>query len=200
MLFNVSTLLGDEVGSTRSYLIENETANVPSDDYVTTVNGAVDLVRSTHGILVNARLSVLPRLECGRCLKSFEQELALDIQEEFLAPIDSDTDKDIDDFLDDEFHLNDNQHLDLSEAVRQYEQSELPLSPVCRTDCQGLCPTCGQNMNQRTCDCEQEDTDGRWSSLAILADRLRMEDYDGGTEAQNSCSETETQTQPPQSN
>lgn len=83
----------------------------------------------------------------------------------------------------DEFRIDGRNHLDLSEAVRQYEQAALPIQPVCREDCAGLCPVCGQNLNERRCDCEQPEPEGAWAGLAALAERLRTEEHDGSPEA-----------------
>jgi uncharacterized protein len=41
----------------------------------------------------------------------------------------------------------------------------LPSSPVCRPDCKGLCPHCGQDLNEGSCDCHTEAVDPRWAAL-----------------------------------
>jgi uncharacterized protein len=83
----------------------------------------------------------------------------------------------------DTFMVDDRQHLDLSEAVRQYEMAALPIQPVCREDCAGLCPTCGKDLNQGPCGCSRETDDSRWGTLAGLAEQLRQEEADGGSKA-----------------
>ena len=183
MLFNVSTLLREPVGSTRSYHIEDEPARVPDEAYATVVSGDVRVLRSVRGVFVSARLAVRSRLECGRCLASFEHDLSLEFDEEFVVEHDLDTGAPVEGIMPDDFRIEGGQHLDLSEAVRQYEQSALPLRPVCRPDCRGLCPACGQDLNEQACGCEREGTDARWAGLATLAERLRTEDDDGRTEA-----------------
>ena len=71
--------------------------------------------------------------------------------------------------------------LDLSEAVRQYEQTAVPLQPVCRVDCVGLCPVCGQNSNDVDCECVIADKVGPWEALTTLGEQLRAEENDGVT-------------------
>ena len=44
----------------------------------------------------------------------------------------------------------------------------LPLNPVCKEDCKGLCAHCGNEMTSETCDCTQETTDPRWAELDVL--------------------------------
>ena len=54
----------------------------------------------------------------------------------------------------DGFVIDSLQELDLSESVRQAVHSLRPLKPLCRIDCQGLCPQCGVNSNESICVCE----------------------------------------------
>ena len=183
MLFNVSALLREPVGSTRAFRARDERARVPAESYDRTASGAVEMLRSTRGVLVRAQLTVHPRAECARCLASFEQELTLEFEEEFVVERDPETGAAVEGITPDDFRIDDRQHLDLSEALRQYEQSAFPLRPICRPDCAGLCPTCGQDLNRQSCGCERDQADSRWSGLATLAERLRTEEHDGGAEA-----------------
>lgn len=59
--------------------------------------------------------------------------------------------------------------LDITGDLRESLLLKLPAHPVCRTDCQGLCPDCGVNLNQDVCSCKPETGDGRWSSLDNLS-------------------------------
>lgn len=183
MQFNVATLLQEPVGSTRQDVLEGERVSVPDVGYVASVSGPVRLLRTQRGILVRANLAVTPRLECSRCLMEFELPLRLNIDEEFIperdpvsgAAMEADPD---------EFRIDERHHLDLSEAVRQYEAAALPLQPICREQCLGLCPTCGQNLNEQDCGHAAPEASGPWAAgLASLAERLRAEEDRGSTEA-----------------
>ena len=57
--------------------------------------------------------------------------------------------------------------VDLEPLVRDAVLLELPLAPLCRADCQGLCPFCGVNRNDEACGCEAP-ADPRWSALDVL--------------------------------
>jgi len=52
-------------------------------------------------------------------------------------------------------------------VVEQVELS-LPMKPLCREDCAGLCPQCGQDLNEVRCSCVHERVDPRWAALAML--------------------------------
>jgi uncharacterized protein len=57
--------------------------------------------------------------------------------------------------------------VDLEPLVRDAVLLELPQAPLCRSDCQGLCPFCGVNRNDEVCGCEAP-PDPRWSALDAL--------------------------------
>jgi len=63
--------------------------------------------------------------------------------------------------------VDENHILDLREVLRQDVMLASPIHVLCREDCQGLCPTCGQNLNEGPCDCQPE-PDPRWAVLAAL--------------------------------
>jgi uncharacterized protein len=180
--FNVSTLLQEPVGSTRLATVEDEPVQVAAAEYASSVTGAVRLMRTQRGVLVHADLVTHPTLECARCLEPFEAELRLLIDEEYV-PLRDPVSGEAVQAEPDEFRIDGRNHLDLSEAVRQYEQAALPLQPICRDDCAGLCPVCGQNLNERRCEHEQPESGGAWAGLAALAERLRSEEHNGGPEA-----------------
>lgn len=48
----------------------------------------------------------------------------------------------------------------------------VPMKPLCREDCRGLCPVCGVDRNETACDCETSVIDPRWAALAALKDAL----------------------------
>jgi uncharacterized protein len=58
--------------------------------------------------------------------------------------------------------------IDLAPLVREAIMLELPLAPVCSPDCQGLCPTCGADLNDGPCGCAPTSGDPRWAALDVL--------------------------------
>ncbi|CAN5570558.1 YceD family protein [soil metagenome] len=58
--------------------------------------------------------------------------------------------------------------LDLRSVVRELVLLDAPLTPLCRPDCAGLCPTCGVDRNTTTCECEPPPVDPRWAALDVL--------------------------------
>ena len=62
----------------------------------------------------------------------------------------------------------------LEDVVREQVLLSLPSRTLCTADCKGLCPRCGQNLNQAKCSCEEAPADLRWNALAGLADKLEL--------------------------
>ena len=60
------------------------------------------------------------------------------------------------------------EEIDLELPVRDALLLDLPAAPLCRDDCAGLCPACGADWNQRSCDCDMTIPDPRWDALREL--------------------------------
>jgi uncharacterized protein len=161
---NVSQLLKSQVGTTREYEVD-EQADI--GDGQAAVRGTVVLLRTGRGILVTGKMRTEIQPTCARCLGQFRQPRTLDLEEEYFPTIDVETGAPVP-VPEDEpgaFTINQNNVLDLGEAVRQYAMLAVPMKPLCREDCAGLCPTCGTNLNIKSCDCPPSAIDPRLQKL-----------------------------------
>ena len=129
--------------------------------------GNVELIRTKDGVLVRAHLSLVEPETCSRCLQPLDETVHIDFEEEFLATHDVRTDEELE--VDPEaFTIDERHQLDLTEAVRQYREVSLVMQPLCRPDCRGLCPECGQDLNQGDCGHQGGAIDQRWAGLSAL--------------------------------
>jgi uncharacterized protein len=71
--------------------------------------------------------------------------------------------------------LVENNQLDVDEIIRQDLLIVLPLQPLCSPECQGLCPTCGENLNVRKCQCPPADVESPFKALEKLLDEDEKE-------------------------
>ena len=62
----------------------------------------------------------------------------------------------------------------LEDVVREQVLLSLPGRTLCSPDCKGLCPSCGQNLNSASCNCEKTSVDPRWNALAGLAGAIEV--------------------------
>ena len=117
------------------------------------VRGSFVVERS--GDRVSVRGSVLSRvhLECVRCLREFD--LPLEAPMVLYAERTGSTSREEQEQLerDDYMLFHDGRRLDLRETVRELMLLELPITPVCREDCPGLCPKCGAELSLGPCGC-----------------------------------------------
>jgi uncharacterized protein len=119
----------------------------------------------TEGVLVSGTLTAPLTGECARCLDPVTDELAADIVELFAYP-DSVTDETA---SEDEVHRIVDDLIDLEPVVRDTVVLGLPMTPLCRPDCAGLCPDCGERLDDLPPEHTHETIDPRWAALRNLA-------------------------------
>jgi uncharacterized protein len=169
MEINVSQQLKASIGYSREYEVDDP-VDILGIGINNRVRGSVKLIRTNRGILVKGKFETQVPFECSRCLNVFDYPLDIVVTEEYFPVIDVNSGSPIEipdepgNFIIDEHHI-----LDLNEAIRQSALLAIPMKPLCRQDCAGLCQVCGKDLNQKQCNCEQVNIDPRWSKLAKLA-------------------------------
>lgn len=119
-----------------------------------------------EGVLVSGTATVDLTGECGRCLEPVSDTLTVPLQELFAYP-ESTTDETADD---EETARMEGDLLDLEPALRDAVVLALPLTPLCREDCSGLCAECGERLDDLPEDHSHTAPDARWSALHDLLD------------------------------
>jgi len=151
MRINVSQQLKAPIGSVRNYEV-SEVVDIAGGSRL--VQGEVRLMRTNRGILAKGKLHTEVEITCSRCLGLFSCPMSLDIEEEYFPTTDVVSGaglplpEELGCFIIDEHH-----GLDLTEAICQYILLAVPMKPLCREDCAGLCPMCGHDLNQGPCGC-----------------------------------------------
>lgn len=135
-----------------------------------------NVTNTGESMLVKADVNGEFELTCSRCLQPATVAVDVSIRERFRregpdGPPEADGDEDEDDVS---YYKGD--RIDLGEVVREHVALQLPMKPVCRDDCRGLCVQCGTNLNTDRCDCRYDDVDPRLAVLrALQADRPSSE-------------------------
>ncbi len=143
----------------------------PSADSVVTVDGAevsLAIQKSGEEYFCQGTVTAEVVLECARCLKHYESEVHG--KTDFVICSEVRTTEE-DDVIDDEDYVyptGTDLRVDITEQVRQAIDLALPLKPLCSEDCQGLCSSCGQNLNEGDCACDGNNVDPRWEGLKGL--------------------------------
>jgi len=170
MHFNVSQLLMDTSGSSRTFDVDEKLAAIGGAARQP-VKGTVRLVRTDKGVWVSAELDSEVTAMCSRCLRSFDQILGVSIEEEFFPLHDVEIIAGLTNRhdIDESYGIDDDHILDLTEAVRQYTELGEPMKLLCTPGCKGLCGQCGVDLNETSCRCYSTVMDSRWGPLLELA-------------------------------
>ena len=140
----------------------------------TSFTAKLSIKPSGNGIIhIAGRVEADPVLECSRCLSSFpyhvDAELSID-----LAPTETmgtSPEHELDrSELDMEFYRGD--EIDPLDLVKEQILITLPMVPVHRADCKGLCAICGTNLNEADCGCRKDARDG-FGAFSALKDLLK---------------------------
>ncbi len=145
------------------------------------VSGRADLLEERRGprevvedIRVQASYAGKVKVPCARCLEPVEHALAGDFDLIFrpLGVEDASDDHSIS-ASETEIGYYQKSGLVLEDVVREQVLLSLPARTLCRQDCKGLCPRCGQNLNAGICACDTAPADPRWSALSDLRSRIK---------------------------
>lgn len=133
---------------------------------------ALMVEREGDVVFVRGRLAArVPQL-CGRCLEPYQVRIEPAVDARFVPNPQGRTEERELAAGDLETDVYDHDILDLAALVETETTLGLPMKPLCRETCRGLCPVCGVNRNTTTCACEERPLDPRWAPLQALAARL----------------------------
>jgi uncharacterized protein len=147
------------------------TLGAETDDYsiVAPVSLVFDIHKDKDRFRLVGRVNTTLEMPCGRCLEPFSVSVdaPFDLRYQPLAPNAAEVEREIGaDDLDTAYYEND--EIDLGQLMQEQFYLALPMKPLCKDDCNGLCPNCGTNLNRATCDCSPEWEDPRLAALKAL--------------------------------
>lgn len=121
-------------------------------------------------IVVEGVVSTVVRLQCCRCLKEFEQPLKVDFSVTYARhlphPEEGGEEEEVELQAEDLGLLSfDGDEIDLSESIQEQVVMALPVKPLCREACRGLCSQCGADLNDGDCGCREQVMGGKFAAL-----------------------------------
>jgi len=108
----------------------------------------LDIYNTEESFIVEGTIKTVLILTCSRCLEKYESPIEIDISEEVLKS-----------------DMDDRDELFIDEIIVDNIILSLPIKTLCSENCKGICPHCGQNLNEGECDCEVESIDPRLEKL-----------------------------------
>ncbi|MCF6277408.1 MAG: YceD family protein [Anaerolineales bacterium] len=143
---NVGFLIPQSVGYSHQFPFAFAELHVADDLVLSDFEGLVTITRTPQGLLVQGDFQGEDEMECGRCLKPYTHTIQWEMTELYAFNSRTATKNDL--------LLPDDGFIDLENFVREDAQIAIPLNPICKTDCQGLCQVCGADLNVNNCDHE----------------------------------------------
>lgn len=117
-------------------------------------------------IRVDATVSSSARIECSRCLENYDSDMKSEFtiyyREEDSEYNDEEVELSERDLVSSSYSGNE---IDLGPEIAEQLLMEIPVKPLCREDCKGLCPTCGADLNRGACDCGRGTYNPKFSAL-----------------------------------
>lgn len=161
MKYRLSRLVTASLGTRTTINVQEEATTLDEDLEIEFLRGEVQFTRVNKGIYAQARLQTRVYLTCVRCLEPFSHPLDFEIAEQYVFSPQADAQELV-------YLVAPDGTVDITEPTRQQIWVNLPLQPLCRPDCKGLCAQCGANLNHESCDCEEEIIDPRFAALKEL--------------------------------
>lgn len=144
---NLGFFLPQTAGYRHDFPFQFDQIDLTEDFSLSDFEGTVTVSRTPQGLLAQGVFEGSLELECVRCLKNYQHRLRWEMTELYAFTRDNATE--------DNLLLPDNALVDIEEFVREDSQLEIPINPICKEDCQGLCQVCGIDLN--ITDCGHED-------------------------------------------
>jgi uncharacterized protein len=161
---NVGFLIHQSVGTSRDFLFEYPNLILGQDLNLHQLEGSARITRTAQGLLMQVRMQAMTMMECVRCLTELEQPLSVDFAELYAFTPRAVSESGL--------ILPEDGHIDLAPLLREYMYLEIPINPLCRPDCRGLCPVCGELLKDESHHHEDDPIDPRLAELkALLEDK-----------------------------
>ena len=157
---NVGFLLNKDVGYSRNFDFEESSLLFEDDLSIADLHGSARLSRTGQGIYIKGHFQGILDLQCVRCLAGYQQVLSAEIDELFDHPPQKTSDPHL--------AISDNAILDLNPILRESFLLDVPIQPICRDGCTGLCAVCGEIITAEHQSHVEEDIDPRLAVLKTL--------------------------------
>ena len=134
------------------------------------LSGRLRVEAAGRRVVVRGRLWTRLKVTCDRCLAEFELPMDEEVFLVFTPQVEADPEELEAEALDQEFYQG--EVIDLWPMIEEHLVLARPIKILCRDDCQGLCPTCGRNLNDEACSCSRDVSHPGLASLNKIRDTL----------------------------
>lgn len=126
--------------------------------------------KAGRDIFIRGEMSTTLTLRCARCLEEFRYPLQVEVKTNYLygkeeTPGEEETTEEM---MDEDTCFYRGDTINMADEIWSQIHLSLPMKPLCREGCRGLCQLCGTNLNRRSCDCGVGEADPRFAILKGL--------------------------------
>ncbi|MFA6221646.1 MAG: YceD family protein [Desulfomonilaceae bacterium] len=137
------------------------------------ITGRVEIKRDFDKFLIHGDVEAKMMCKCSRCLCPYEQTISVNVDLVATSSSDQADDYEQESKLEYNEILIENDEIDIGELIVQEIFLDIPMKPLCKDDCPGLCPKCGAVLGADGCECSNgTEIDSRWEKLITLKPRL----------------------------
>lgn len=129
------------------------------------VNVDINLQKLHNQVVLETKLDLKVHFECDRCGEDYFSSLNTDYKMVYLFGKNPEGEDESLNFV---YLPLDASEIKLDDDIRDYAMLAIPMKKLCKEDCKGLCPECGQNLNSGSCSCTSQEIDPRWQPLKDL--------------------------------
>ena len=164
MLIDLTEVIKNENGR----LTINEDFDMPQVSFMGEEFGFFEPFSASGVIFNNSKaleldmtVSGRAKVHCARCNTPIEVEIVFPVKETLMRETEGNPEND-------EIVLYQGSEIELDDIIVSNFLMSVPVKYLCKSDCKGLCPECGVNLNEQTCDCSKDTMDPRWEKLAEI--------------------------------
>lgn len=151
----------------------HDLVEAPAPELAGRITPGSNPTRMWDGALLRGTMAAEVSLRCSRCVEPFTTDLSAEFELTLVAELPEETESEHQLTEDESYYVAlEEGFLDLSVIAAEQLDLALPQKPICRTECKGLCPTCGTNRNLLECDCREEAVDPRLDALRAIRDQM----------------------------
>lgn len=141
---NVGFIKSQAIGYSRDFEFEYPAILLEPDLNLIDFSGVLRIGRTPQGLVCQGDFHTQYQMDCVRCLGPAIVQLSTSFNELY-AFSERDTSES-------ELLLPEDAHIDFEPILYEYLTLEIPIQPLCKNECKGLCPECGENLNERLCE------------------------------------------------
>ncbi len=138
------------------------------EPFVDNLIAKVELNKLHDQVILKVDLSVCAIFECDRCTKEYKSFLKNSFRMVYMLTGKLEPHDD----LNVVYLSSDENNIVLDDDVRDYALLAIPMKKLCNEDCKGLCPTCGKDLNEGSCGCNNEKVSPVWLPLVKLKNKI----------------------------